>query len=316
MTLEILPYDPGYAEAWDALCAGAMNATFLHTRRFIGYHEDRFRDRSLLVFASGRLEGVFPAAEAPADRSVVISHPGITYGGLVHRGRLRGLRMVKALEAIARYYGGLGYARLHYKAVPFIYMRLPAQDDLYALMRLGARRVRCDLSSAIDLVERMPVSERRRRGLGKAKKSVRVSDDPALLEELWGVIAENLARRHKAVPVHTLRELALLRDRFPRDIVIRCAVMDGKVEAGIVLFNSRWVWHAQYIAASEAGYAVSALDAVFDATIDEARSAGARFFDFGTCNDRAGVELNEDLYRYKSEFGGGGVVHEYYEVGL
>ena len=40
-------------------------------------------------------------------------------------------------------------------------------------------------------------------------------------------------------------------------------MMDGQVVAGVVLFNSPSAWHAQYIAADEAGYRVSALDAVF-----------------------------------------------------
>lgn len=316
MTIEIVPYNQAHETAWEEFCTGAVNATLLHTRRFLSYHGDRFKDMSVLMMESGKLVGIFPAAESPCDAKLVISHPGITYGGIVHRGWLSGMRMIEALTALSEFYGQAGYQRLHYKVVPFIYATTPAQDDLYVLFRLGAQRVRCDLSCTIDLTNRQPLSERRRRGLKKAQNAVTLSSNPALLGDLWAVITQNLARKHDAKPVHFFTELALLKDRFPEQIIIRCALLDGRVEAGVVFFNSCSVWHAQYIAASESAYDVSALDAVFDAAITEAQQAGARYFDFGTSNEEGGKVLNDGLYRYKSEFGGGGVAHEFYELSL
>lgn len=316
MSIEIVPYTQGHEAAWEEFCVHAVNATFLHTRRFLSYHGDRFKDLSILMMESGKVVGIFPAAELPSETKLVISHPGITYGGIVHRGWLSGMRMIEALTALSEYYGKGGYQRLQYKAVPHIYATTAAQDDLYALFRLGAQRVRCDLSCAIDLANRQPLSERRRRGLKKAQKAVTLSNDPALLGELWAVIALNLARKHDAKPVHSLTELALLKDHFPEQITFRCALLEGHVEAGVVLFNSPSVWHAQYIAASERAYDVSALDVVFDSVISEAQQTGARYFDFGTSNEDGGKVLNDGLYRFKSEFGGGGVAHEYYELSL
>lgn len=314
MRIELVPYKAEHAQAWDAFCEGAMNATFLHARRFIGYHGERFKDLSLLVMDSDKLVGVFPAAQSLSDSALVVSHPGITYGGLVHQGRLLGNRMIEALEGIVKHYAKTGYRRLHYKPLPFIYASTSAQDDLYALFRLGAQRFRCDLSCSIDLAARRPLSERRRRGLKKAQASVTLSSEPRLLDELWHVVAQNLARKHGARPVHSLEELTLLNECFPRQIQVRCALMEGMVEAGVVFFNTGRVWHAQYIAASEAAYDVSALDAVFDAAIVEAYQAGARYFDFGTSNEDGGNVLNAGLYGFKSEFGGGGVAHEFYEL--
>lgn len=314
MSIELVPYEPRHAEAWDAFCAGAANATFLHTRRFLSYHGERFNDLSLLVMDSGKMVGVFPAAQALSDPELVVSHPGITYGGLVHHGKLAGNRMIEALEAIVWHYAKAGYRRLQYKPLPFIYATLPSQDDLYALFRLGAQRVRCDLSCGIDLAARRPLSERRRRGLKKAQAAVTLSSEPQLLSELWRVVEQNLARKHDARPVHSLEELTALHQRFPQQIQVRCALMNGVVEAGVVFFNTARVWHAQYIAASKAAYEVSALDAVFDALIFEAQQTGARYFDFGTSNEDGGKVLNDGLYRFKSEFGGSGVAHEFYEL--
>jgi hypothetical protein len=314
--IEVVGYGDADRDRWDALCAQAVNASLLHTRRFLSYHGERIRDRSMLLLEDGRLAAVLPAGESPSDPTLVSSHPGATFGGVVHQGRLRGNRMIEALQACVLHLSGLGYRRLHYKPVPHIYQAVPAQDDLYALFRLGATRFRCDLACTIDLAHRGEVSERRRRGLKKALKVVELSAAPELLEQLWTVLAANLARKHDAAPVHTLAELAELRGRFPGAIVVRCALIAGKVEAGVVFFNTPGVWHAQYIAASEAANEVSALDAVFDAAIDEARRGGARWFDFGTSNEQAGQVLNDGLYRFKSEFGGGGVAYEHYELSL
>ncbi|MDP3010612.1 MAG: GNAT family N-acetyltransferase [Methylococcales bacterium] len=316
MSIEIVSYSQFYEAAWEKFCAGAVNATFLHTRRFLNYHGERFNDLSVLIMDSGKLVGVFPAAESLTDTHLVISHPGITYGGIVHQGRLSGIRMLEVLTALSEHYQKTGYHRLQYKAVPFIYAITPAQDDLYALFRLGAERIRCDLSCTIDLANRQPLSERRKRGLKKAQKVVTLSSDSNLLTELWAVIEQNLARKHNAKPVHSLTELSLLKEYFPDQITTRCALIEGRVEAGVIFFNSSSVWHAQYIAASESAYNISALDAVFDAAIIEAQRMDVRYFDFGTSNEDGGQVLNDGLYRYKSEFGGGGVAHEFYELRL
>lgn len=314
MSIKIVPYTQENEAVWEQFCEGGVNATFLHTRRFLSYHGDRFKDLSVLIIESDKVRGIFPAAASPTDLRMVVSHPGITYGGIVHHGWLSGMRMIEALTALSGYYENSGFQRLLYKAVPYIYTRKSAQDDLYALFRLGARRIRCDLSCAIDLANRHPPSGRRQRGLKKSQKAVTLSSDSALLSELWAVITQNLALKHDARPAHSLGEIALLMDRFPEQILIRCALMDGRVEAGIVLFNSKFVWHAQYIGASESAYEVSALDAVFDTAITDAYQAGACYFDFGTSNEEGGNVLNEGLYRYKSGFDGGGVAYEFYEL--
>jgi hypothetical protein len=313
LSIEIISFTHAHEGIWDEFCGSAINATFLHTRKFLSYHNDRFKDLSLLIFETGKLVGVFPAAQSLVDSSLVVSHPGITYGGLVHQGSLRGERMIEALSTLAAFYLKNGYQRLQYKVIPAIYSKSPSQDDLYALFRVGALRTRCDLSCAIDLGSPLLLSERRRRGLKKAQKVISLSNDIGHLAELWSVIEENLARKHGAEPVHSLADMLLLSQRFPKQIILRCALIDGRIEAGVVFFNSNHVWHAQYIAASLIGYEQSALDAVFVSAIEEARSLGARYFDFGTSNEEQGKVLNEGLYTFKSEFGAGGIAHEFYE---
>jgi hypothetical protein len=315
VSAKVIAYDPMQHEVlWDSFCGTAVNRTLLHTRRFLACHGDRFQDRSALILRDGRLAAVLPAAEMPGDPGTIASHPGATYGGLVHDGRLRGARTIEALRLLGEHYARLGYRHLLYKPLPHIYAQVPSQDDLYALFRLDGKRMRCDLSATIDLARRRPASERRRRGLKKALAQVEVASGAHLLAQAWQVVAETLAREHGVRPVHSLAELGQLQQKFPQDIAVWTASVGATTVAAVVVIRSQTCWHAQYIGASEEGYAVSALDAVFDRLIAAAAMAGARYFDFGTSNEQGGRVLNDGLYTFKCEFGGGGVAYEHYQL--
>jgi hypothetical protein len=314
----VTAYTDAEAGAWDELVGRASTATFLHTRRYLSYHRDRFKDRSLLIMDEReRLTGLFPAALDPQDETIVVSHPGITYGGVLHEGRLRGKRMIEALEAVRSFYVEQGFGALRYKAVPYIYHQSPSSDDLYALFRLGARVYRSDLSCTIDLGNRQRASERRRRGLKRAlKHRVRVEEGASFADAFWKILEENLASKYRTRPVHTVEEILLLHSLFPENIEFVAALYDGEVIAGVVLFVSPYVVHLQYMASSSEGQEMCALDAVFDHCLGKAEARRARYFDFGISTERGGQYLNAGLYEFKSEFGGGGVLHDFYELNL
>jgi hypothetical protein len=289
--------------------------TMLHTRAFLGYHGERFEDASLALLDGDRLMGVLPAARG--GEGLVVSHPGATFAGLVHDGCLGGPANLEAMGSVVQHYASRGFDRLRYAPVPHIYHRRPSEDDLYALFRFGAERVRCDLSCAVDLEVGARPSSRRRRGQSKARRQgVEVLEGPELVEELWPVVEANLAERHGARPVHDAGEMRRLVDLFPEQITLVVARLAEEPVAGVVLFEGDRVSHAQYIASVGAGQAAGALDLVFDHCLTRAAARGVRFFDFGTSNREEGRVLNEGLYEFKAEFGGGGVAYEQYELDL
>lgn len=302
---------------WDSFCEGCRAATFLHSRRYLSYHGRRLRELSLVLEEKGRWVAVLPAARHPKDETCVVSHPGITYGGVLHQGALGGRKMSAAFECITQFYSEAGYEKLVYKPVPHFYHLVPAQDDLYSLFCLGARRTICNLSTTIDLANRAAVAQRRKRGFKKAQKALlEIGEGIGHAENLWEVVTENLASKHGVNPVHSLEEIRLLGERFPENIRFVVASLEGKVEAGIVLFITKTAYHAQYIASGARGHQVCALDALFEYCIDQALRQGKRWFDFGISTEDEGRFLNEGLHSFKSEFGGGGTVHEIYELPL
>ena len=311
-------YQPAHAEAWEDLVGRSCNGTFLHTRRFLSYHGERFLDRSVVLEdRGGHVTGVFPAAVSPACPEAIVSHPGLTYGGLIHDGSVRGASMIAALRGIADHYRRLGYGRLQYKAVPHIYHSLPADDDLYALFRLEGRCYRSDLSAAIDLSRRGRVRKDRARSR-KTAEAAGVSTDESWddIGSFWRILEANLARRHDAAPAHSLGEIQLLHDLFPDEIFLIVTRIGEVLAGGAVLFATGPVLHLQYTATTEQGRAACVTDLVIERAIDLARRRGNRFFAFGVSTPREGWFLDEGLYEFKISFGAGGVVHDHYELDL
>jgi hypothetical protein len=289
----------------------------LHSRRFISYHGNRFHDRSVMLKNRGRLVGVFPAAEDPVNPSAVVSHPGLTFGGLVHDGSIRGTSMIRALEQVADHYRSLGYHHLRYKALPAIYHSVPSEDDKYALFALNARRSRCDLSVALRLARRGRVSHGRVPSLRRAELAgVCSSTSWTEIARFWEILQMNLAKRHGAYPVHSLDEISLLHERFPDKILLITATIDNALIGGTLLFAMDPVLRMQYTATTRQGRAVSATDSMIKHAIELACERDYDFFDFGACTGDEGRDLHQNLYYFKASFGGGGVVYDQYEFDL
>lgn len=303
---------------WDGVVAESLNGTFLHTRRYLGYHGRRFQDASLVVQdRAGAWLGVLPAAVDSQDPTVLSSHPGITYGGIVHTGALAGERMLEALSLVARHAAEAGFAALVYKPVPPIYHRRPSQDDLYALFRVDAERFRVDLCATIDLREPRTLSRERRGALRRAVRAgVAVERDAAALQELWPLLEWQLETRHHTRPVHSLAEMEDLVGRFGERIQVWVGRVAGEAVAGVITFVTDRVVRAQYSIAGPASREEGALTLVFEEAIRDGAQSGRRYIDFGNSNEADGRILNTGLFRFKAGFGASATVQEFYRIGL
>jgi hypothetical protein len=105
-----------------------------------------------------------------------------------------------------------------------------------------------------------------------------------------------------------------LMKRCPGEIRLHTARRAGEVLAGAIVYVVGAAWHSQYLAASQEGRSLGALDAVIGFGIDAARGAGAATYALGTSSEDGGRRLNDGLYFYKSSFGGGSVAHEFYRL--
>ena len=305
------PYTDEDAARWNSFIAASRNGTFLFQRGYMDYHRDRFQDASLLIGNEGGLIAVLPASRS-GDK--LVSHGGLTYGGLVVDDRMTSGQALALFQALAEHLAGTGIGSLLYKTIPSIYHRVPTEEDLYALFRLDARLVRRDVLSVIDNRMRLPFQERRRRGAKKAAAKnmiVAESDDWA---GFWNLLAARLDEKYGTRPVHTIEEIRLLAERFPDNIRLFTCNDGTAIMAGVVMYDTGQVAHAQYIAASEEGRQNGAQDLLFDRLIET--FADRRWFDFGISNEQNGYVLNEGLAAYKEGFGARTIVHDFYELSL
>jgi hypothetical protein len=313
VAFEFAPYAAQDEAAWNALVAGSPNGTFLIDRRFMGYHADRFEDASVMARQGGRLVAVFPAHRVGAR---VASHGGLSYGGLVLADTLGVQAMVELVQALRDHWRAQGVRELLYKTIPSIYHRLPCEDDRYALWRAGAQLVRRDALAVIGpsaahwpAKRRRPITQATRRRPGLDLQAHAGGQAP--WDGFWPLLSEQLLARHASRPAHALDEIRLLAGRFPAEIRLHLAQFEGRVVAGLVLFETATVRHLQYMAADEQGRRVAALDLLLEQAISQAQAEG-RWFDFGHSNEDEGRALNAGLAFYKESFGASTVVHDHY----
>jgi hypothetical protein len=308
----VRPYEAGDRGLWDRLVGESRSAHFLFRRDYMEYHRDRFEDASLIVLA-----GEAPIALLPASRdgSQVVSHGGLTFGGLVSTEALTTRRTVAVLGAVIGHLQGEGVTRLRYKAVPHIYHSIPAEEDLYALFVHGAELVRRDIAATLRPSSRPRYSKGRKAALRQAQRSGMEVAREQTFAEFMALEREALRRRYGADPVHTGEEMELLAAAFPENIKLFTARRDGLLLGGVLIYETASVAHAQYIGASEVGYEAHALDFVIDYLIED-EYADKRWFDLGTSTTEEGRSLNTGLMRSKESYGARAVAYDTYSLNL
>ena len=310
---EIARYTVEKADEWNAFVAESKNGTFLFDRRYMDYHADRFRDYSLMFYVGHRLLAVLPAH---VSGDTLCSHNGLTYGGLVMNHELTIVQTMALFCELNDYLRAEGLRHVSYKAIPWIYHRLSAEEDIYALFHeCHARIVARDFATNIFLQSGLRWERVRRRGVSRAEKAglvVMRSDDYAAF---WEVLTQNLLSKYGVMPVHSLQEIKLLHSRFPQNIILYQAVKDDQVLGGVVLYVSQQVVHAQYCSATPEGKRLGAIDLLYNRIFSD--YSDYLYFDFGRSTEHPdGSGLNENLVFQKEGFGGRGLCYDIYEYDL
>lgn len=313
-SIRIVRYTPDCKREWDDFIDRSRNGTFLLLRDYMDYHSDRFRDCSWMAYVNGKLRAVIPANID--DEAVLHSHQGLTYGGwLTPTGHLDGADMLRIFEASLTEWRHGGIKELDYKPVPYIYCKTPADEARYALFRLGAQLTGCGLSTAIDLRTGVAFNQMQRRHLRKASEMPITINEETDVEPFMALLTDCLQERHGVMPVHTCGEMRMLRERFPENIRIFVLRLgdDATPQAGVCMYDTGFVAHAQYIATTSTARGSNLLTPLFSHLICEVFRE-RRYFDFGISTEDNGHYLNEGLLRQKTSYGGSGVVYERFRL--
>jgi len=310
--MDIVKYSKEKKDKWNEFLYNSKNGLFLFDRDYMEYHSDRFIDFSLMIYDGDELVALLPAN---IEEKALVSHGGLTFGGFITNSKMTVPKMLRIFDEAINYLKTKSIDRIIYKCIPYIYHSIPSEEDRYALFRKGARLIRRDVTSTVYLSEKLGFQKIRRRRIKKAVSAnleIKRVDD---FKSYWNILEANLAKRHNTKPVHSLEEIEYLHSKFPDNIKLFASYQDDTMLAGVVVYESKNVAHAQYIASSEDGREIGALDIVFAYLINE-YYRDKKYFDFGISTENNGLYLNEGLIFFKEGFGARAVVHDFYEVNI
>lgn len=313
--LEITDYCQEFEKAWNEISDQADNGHFMFKRSYMDYHADRFSDSSFVVLNKGRPVGIFPANKVD---DALISHGGLTFGGLCLRPKFNRIKNIESVfESIFDLLSQRGFKRAHFKPVPWIYHKSPAEGEMYFMNRFGQAGCAIEISTTVDL-QNVPKASSSREWMKRkaidAGFRVESSND---FKSFWNVLEDRLKEKYERNPVHSVDEILLLASRFPEHIrlfVVRNSADD--VVGGTVVFLNSGVAHTQYLAASEEGMADGALDILVFYLIKFYQDKGLKYFDFGISNEHNGTVLNTSLATFKEGFGGRSIIHHKFDISL
>lgn len=313
MIMHNIPYTSTQADDWNTFIKNSKNATFLLNRHYMDYHADRFTDHSLIFTDdTGEWKAVLPAN---LRDDTLYSHQGLTYGGLIMSSRLKAVDAMAIMAQLTDYCRQTGIKRVVYKPIPYIYHRLPAQEDLYALFRHNAQLIRRDISSAVDLRRPLPLAKGKKYTVKKAQKAGVEVKETTDLSGFMAILQQNLSEKYDTSPTHSADEIALLMLRFPEEIKLFGGYLNGNLIAGAVVYDCGVNVHVQYLASTDEAKQIGALDAVI-AHLMETAYAHRDYFEFGISTEKNGTYLNEGLINQKELFGARAVCYDTYAITL
>jgi len=299
--MKIIKYTKAHKASWNNFLDNSKNGTFLLYRDFMEYHQDRFKDHSLLIEnKKGKIIAILPANE---KENTIYSHQGLTYGGLILSKNIGLLEVIKLFYLILTYYNEHNIREIIYKCIPSFYHKKPSFEDQYVLFLLNASLFRIDTNAILNLKQPFKFQKRRERGVKKAKENRVTIQETHNLNDFWKeVLSPNLKKRYNIQPTHSIQEISLLKEKFPDNILQFNVYKGNNIIAGTTIFCKDNTVHAQYIAANEMGKQFGALDLLFDFLI-KVKFKDKNYFSFGNSNENEGRYLNKGLNEWKESFG-------------
>ncbi|MBS9525590.1 hypothetical protein KI659_16350 [Litoribacter alkaliphilus] len=299
VSIEIKAYSHTLEPDWQEVLENSVNGAFFHSRKFIQYHGGRFEDASAILYYKNSPFAIFPANQREKR---IYSHQGLSFGGLILKNKTTFAQLEAALDALLEHYYSLSVQSIEFRLGPQIYSQENLESLEYLLTSKGAEQIFSDLTYAIP----MPAQQRGRTKRWKIRKSHLQQFEVFESVEyqfFWeNLLKPNLQERYGVKPTHTFEEVLKLKKLFPNEIKLFLASQGNEVLGGVCVFETEGVAHLQYIAASQIGKKLRALDYLIDELVHQVYK-DKRWFDFGRNVDSNTNQLNRGLVQWKESFG-------------
>ena len=309
---QIQKYNDSYKDQWDNFVKNSKNGVFFFLRDYIDFHSDKFEDYSLIFLKDNKPIALMPAN---IEGDTVISHAALTFGGIITSSKMKTSLMLQLFDSLKGHLKAEGFKKLQYKAIPHIYHLQPAEEDLYALFVNNADMVSKEISSTLEIDNKIPCSLNRSKIIKKAKNNdldVKRSYD---FDTFMILKEEKSLNEYYIKPTHTAEEMEYLAHKFPENIKLFVAEQNGKMIDGVLIYESENVAHVEYHGSTQLGMELNAFDLILDRIINH-YCQGKKYFDFGISTENNGFYLNKKLIGYKEEYGARSIVYDSYKLNL
>ncbi len=275
------------------------------------YHQDRFQDFSLVVTDENEsIKAILPANRV---KDTVFSHQGLTYGGLVINHKTKLSDFIVLFKEVLEFLNTNEINNFEVKVLPVIYSDFPSDELEYLAFLCKAILTRKDTLSVIDLNSNYKYSHGRKQEISKAKALGFEVKEVNNFDAFWNeILMPNLAEKHQAKPVHSLTEITLLKEKFPKNIRQFNLYLDNKIVGGTTIFETSTVAHSQYISGKTNAETNLSLDFLHHHLITEVFQ-NKKYFDFGISNENQGQNLNSGLLFWKESFGARTITQSFYK---
>ncbi|WP_282038081.1 hypothetical protein [Saccharicrinis aurantiacus] len=296
--IEVVRYTSDKKEEWDDFVGKSDIPVFMFYRDYMEYHKDRFVDYSLLVYENTKLKAILPAH---VNKDQLVSHGGLTFGGIIKNSKVTYLQTVNYLNQINLYAHNNFLKTVYIKLTPSIYSETSDQSLSYILQRNKLPHSDLKLSTCINTKHHnFPKSSIEKRKLNLKHFNLGISDK---YEEFWKILTDNLKKIHNTKPVHTINEILYLQRLFPKNILLYTVINKEtkEINAGAVLYKFKNVLKLQYLSASEEGRKNRASHALYYSFINHFKNE-VDYIDLGNCMEDKN-EINTSLLYIKERFG-------------
>lgn len=323
MNLSIEKFGTENEEKWDNfIIKDSINGTFLHSRKFLNYHKNRFNDHSLLIKNGTNIVAIVPACEIVEDeKRTFYSHKGSTFGGIVINSNFNNIHHVDSVISILeQYLNEQGFNKIVLKNTSELFTKGNTSLLDYYYFKYGYKSYN-ELSLFIDfnqydsIIENNFSTSKRRDFKYSLKYNLefKILKTDYEINNFYKLLVLSL-KNHNTKPAHSLEELLNFKNNRFSDIVEFYGVYyKDNLIAGSMVFNfNNTVFHTQYLASNSAYSNYYPMNFLNYNLIKEAYINNFSFFSFGISTEEQGKVLNTSLAQFKEGFGTMGSINRTY----
>lgn len=314
--MDLIRYNNEFESEWDDFVLNkAINGTFLQTRKFLNYHQQKkLDDFSVLFRKKERIIAAVPACTVlENNRRTFFSHKGSTFGGIViSEDYYNAEKLLKLIQSLDNYLRDNNFNKSILKITSDTFSKMPLSLMEYCLFYHDYNESK-ELSAFIDYEKYDKIIESnftqgKRTNLNNCNrndmKCCRLTKDEELAS-FYQILCDNLVK-FDTKPIHSLSELLEFKNsRLSKEVSFWGGYLGDELVTGSMMFhfNNCLCAHAQYLCAKQEYNKLSPMTFMYYKMIEIMREMGYKKLSWGIATENCGKVLNLGLIKAKESYG-------------